>query len=121
MISIASGLERCLIWLAVRNAARNDQSVSLRSRISRLPQRRESQPPRNPPASPGGSDMAGPTAYVKILDVGDIIGGVAPVQMERADGVRFASLLTPEQVIYLRARLEAICDKLPGAERPFSA
>jgi hypothetical protein len=60
-----------------------------------------------------------PTAKVKILDISDVIGGVVAVQMERVDGERIASLLTPEQVIYFRARLEAVCDKLDPIEQPF--
>jgi hypothetical protein len=60
-----------------------------------------------------------PSAPVKILDVSDLHGGVAAVHMERTDGMRLASLLTPDQLIYLKARLDAICAKLPASEKTF--
>jgi hypothetical protein len=61
-----------------------------------------------------------PSASVKILDVSDVTGGVAAVHMERADGTRLASLLTPDQLIYFHARLTAICAKLDALEKPFA-
>lgn len=59
-------------------------------------------------------------AEAKVLDLSDMIGGTSTLMLERFNGERLSALLTVEQVIYLRARLEAICDKLEAREEPMS-
>jgi hypothetical protein len=58
--------------------------------------------------------------FTKVLDISDPISGIARMSLEKSDGERITAALSLDQVIYFRARLEAICAKLKANEEPMS-
>lgn len=55
---------------------------------------------------------------VKILDLGDCSGGIAPLHFENMGGERFCASLTESEIVYLHARTGAIVLKLKAKEEP---
>lgn len=54
--------------------------------------------------------------FTKVLDVSDLIEGIARVSLEKSDGERLSAVLSTDQVVYFHARLTAICEKLKAKE-----
>lgn len=56
---------------------------------------------------------------IKIIDLADFCGETAPLFFQNMGGEQFCASLTAAELVYLHARLRAICDKLPPLEQPF--
>jgi hypothetical protein len=57
--------------------------------------------------------------FTKVLDISDPISGIARMSLEKSDGERITAALSLDQLMYFRARIEAICAKLDASEKSF--
>jgi hypothetical protein len=58
--------------------------------------------------------------FTKVLDVSDLIEGIARVSLEKSDGERLSAVLSEAQIVYLHSRLSSIVLKIKAKEEPVS-
>jgi hypothetical protein len=58
--------------------------------------------------------------FTKVLDVSDLIEGIARVSLEKSDGERLSAVLSEAQIVYWHSRLSSIVLKIKAKEEPVS-